>query len=495
LHRLEVDSMVSRLLTKTKYMNGLQCPRLLWIAFNQPGSLPATDIVSQHIFDQGHEVDELGKKLYPNGIDITTDSFTKNIQNTNEHLGKGRPIFQAGFKAADLYSRIDVLLPNGKGDWELVEVKSSTEIKPEHYPDVAFQRYCCQKAGLTITKCLVARVNNKYVRKGDIDPKEFFIFEDVTDAANGAAIGIESAVAEMFQVMAFPECPKCPISAKCRQPYDCPLLDGCYSFLPEHHVLTLYYGKQTGFALLSSGVQHIKDIPPEFRLTPNQKIQRECILGNAPHIDKKAVQAFLGNLRYPIAYFDFETINPAIPLYDGMRPYQKVPFQFSLVVVPNESAEPQQFSFLAKTADDPRPALLAEMKKYIPDSGSIVVYNKGFEGPILKQLGESFPRYREWLDSLAPRLEDLLEPFRKFHYYHPEQKGSVSMKKVLPALTGRSYEGMDINEGEIASVLYWDVTHKPAPEAVRQKVYADLERYCGLDTDGMRSIIEQLKCL
>jgi hypothetical protein len=99
------------------------------------------------------------------------------------------------------------------------------------------------------------------------------------------------------------------------------------------------------------------------------------------------------------------------------------------------------------------------------------------------------------LDSLAPRLEDLLEPFRKFHYYHPEQKGSVSMKKVLPALTGRSYERMDINEGEIASVLYWNVTHRPSPEITRQKVYADLEKYCGLDTDGMRSIIEQLKRL
>lgn len=184
----------------------------------------------------------------------------------------------------------------------------------------------------------------------------------------------------------------------------------------------------------------------------------------------------MDNLRYPIAYLDFETINPAIPLYYGMRPYQKIPFQFSLIVVPGEGAEPRQFSFLAKTADDPRPALLAEMKRHVPDTGSIVVYNQGFEGPILKQLGESFPGCREWLDSLAIRLEDLLEPFRKFHYYHPAQKGSVSLKEVLPALTGRSYDGMGINEGEIASVLYWNVTHKTASEAERQKVYADLEK-------------------
>jgi hypothetical protein len=465
------------------------------MAFNQPESIPATDIVSQHIFDQGHEVDELGKKLHPGGIDIPTDSFNKNIQLTKEYLSSYKPLFQAGFKAADLYSRVDILVPDGKGAWEIVEVKSSTEIKDEHYPDVAFQRYCCQKAGLAISGCYIARVNNKYVRKGDIDPKDYLIKEDITGLVNGVAVGIESVVDEMFQVIASPECPACILSAKCRQPRDCSLLDDCQSFLPEQNVLTLYYRKQTGYELLSNGVQCIKDISPQFRLTPNQNVQRECVLTDAPHIDREAVHAFLDNLMYPIAYFDFETINPAIPLYDGTRPYQKIPFQFSLVVVPNEGAEPQRFSFLVKTADDPRPALLAEMKKDIPGNGSIVVYNKGFEGPILKQLGESFLAYREWLGSLAPRLLDLWEPFKKFHYYHPAQKGSVSMKEVLPALTGRSYAGMDINEGETASVLYWNVTHKYAPEAEKQKVYTDLEKYCGLDTDGMRSIVEQLKRL
>ncbi len=487
--------MASRLLTKTKYLNGLQCHRLLWMAFNQPESLPAIDIVSQHIFGQGNEVDKLAKKLYPTGVNIAAVSFVDTINKTRAQLDKGRPIFQAGFKAGDSYSRVDILLPGGNGGWELVEVKSSTQVKPEHYPDVAFQRYCCEKAGLSISKCSVATVNNKYVRKGDVDPQEFFVIEDVTEQADSVAVGMEDAIAAMFKVIALPECPQLNLSPKCRDPRDCPLIEDCQLSLPDHHVLTLYYGKQAGYALLSQGVQCIKDIPDGFKLTAIQRIQRECVLTDEPHIDGEALQVFLGNLRYPIAYFDFETINPAIPLYDGMRPYQKIPFQFSLVVVPNEDAEPQCFSFLAKSADDPRHALLAEMKRQIPDIGSIVVYNKGFEGPILKQLGESFLGYREWLDGLAPRLYDLWEPFKKFHFYHPEQQGSTSIKHLLPTLTGRSYEGMEIADGETASVLYWNVTHEPAAEVERQKVYSDLEKYCGLDTDGMRSIVERLQCL
>lgn len=473
--------MASKLLTKTKYLNGLQCYRLLWMECNQPKSLPRPDAVSQHIFEQGHDVDQLAKRLYPEGVDIVAD-------------GK-RPVFQAGFNAGNLYSRVDILLPGDGSNWELIEVKSSTEVKAEHYPDVAFQRYCCQKAGLSIARCRVARVNNKYVRKGAIDPQEFFVIDDVTAAADGATAGMEDNISAMLKVIASPECPGANLSPKCRTPRDCLLTDDCHSVLPDHNVLTLYYGKQAGYALLAQGVQSIKDIADSFKLTASQRIQRECLLTNEPHIDEEAVQAFLDTLAYPITYFDFETINPAIPLYDGTSPYQKIPFQFSAVVVSAEGAEPQQFSFLAKTPEDQRSTLLGEMKKHLPDNGSIVVYNKGFEGAIFKQLGEAFPEYREWLDGLAPRLADLWEPFKKFHYYHPEQRGSASIKKVLPALTGRSYEGMDIADGETAAVLYWNVTHKPAWEAERQKVYADLEKYCGLDTDGMRSIVEQLKRL
>jgi len=494
-HRLEVDRMVSKLLTKTKFLSGLRCNRLLWIVCNQPEDLPAVDIGTQHIFDQGQEIDELAKKLYPNGIYVSGDSFTDQVRKTREYLGMGRPLFQAGFKAADLYSRVDVLLPDSNGNWELVEVKSSTEVKPEHYPDVAFQRYCCQKVGLSISKCSIARVNNKYVREGDIDPQEFFITEDVTGLANGAAIGLDDTIAAMIEVMASSDCPPLNLSPKCRDPRDCPLFDDCHSSLPDHNVLTLYRGKQTGYSLLSQGIQCIKDIPASSKLSANQKIQKECILANAPYIDREALQAFLGCLEYPISYFDFETINPAVPLYDGMRPYQKIPFQFSLVVIPAKGAEPHQFSFLARSSDDPRPALLTEMKRRIPDQGSIVVYNKGFEGPILKQLGESFPGYREWLEGLVPRLEDLWDPFKKFQYYHPEQRGSASIKHVLPALTGQGYEKLEIADGETASVLYWNVTYKPASKAERQKVYADLETYCGLDTEGMRLIVDQLRSL
>jgi hypothetical protein len=453
--------------------------------------IPPPDLAGRHVFEQGNLVDVLGKKLFPDGVDIPIQPFNENISRATRSLTLGKPLFQAGLKASDLYARTDVLAPTGDGAWEIIDVKSATEVKEEYHADLAFQRHCARQTGLRISGCKVARVNNRYVRKGDIDPHQFFVVEDITLEADAASKEMDAAIAEMLALMASPDSPENAIGPECAKPYDCPLWDSCHSFLPEHHVLTLYYGKKAGYALLSEGIACIGDIPEGWELTPSQKVQRDCVLAGKPHIDRAALRAFLDRLVYPVSYFDFETINPAIPLYDGMRPYQKIPFQFSLVVAPREG-DPKRFSFLAKTPADPRPALLAEMKRRLPEQGSIVAYNKAFEAGVLKDLGEAFPDYREWLDGVINRLVDLWEPFKKFHYYHPSQEGSGSMKKVLPALTGRSYDGMEIAEGEAASVLYWNVTHKPAPEADRLKVYTDLEEYCGLDTEGMRLIVAEL---
>jgi len=201
----------------------------------------------------------------------------------------------------------------------------------------------------------------------------------------------------------------------------------------------------------------------------------------------------LSSLQYPLYFFDFETISPAVPLFDGTKPYQKIPFQFSLHVVRTENDKPEHFSFLSEGAKDPRPELLSELKKVLGDKGSTVVYNQAFEKGILEALGIVFPDYSNWIEGVISRLVDLLIPFRNFDYYHPAQKGSASLKAVLPALTGISYMGMNIGNGEDASIAFLAVTFGDVSDEVRNKVREDLEEYCGLDTEGMIRIIDRLR--
>ena len=142
-----------------------------------------------------------------------------------------------------------------------------------------------------------------------------------------------------------------------------------------------------------------------------------------PHVDAAAIRAFLQRLSYPLYFLDFETIGPAIPLYDRSRPYVQIPFQFSLHRVEFEGALPTHFEFLADGTADPRPDVLLRLKNLLGHSGSIIGYNVDFEIACLKGCAEVFPEYQNWVDSLLPRFVDLYDVFDDLSYYHPSQNG------------------------------------------------------------------------
>ncbi|MFC1988967.1 DUF2779 domain-containing protein [Chloroflexota bacterium] len=483
--------MVSKLLSKTKYITGLQCPRLIWIEIHEPGKIPETDPVTQYVFDQGHLVGELAKRLFPDGIDIPTEDFMGNISTTRELLKERKPLFEAGILAGKLYSRVDILSPAGEEGWDIVEVKSSTSVKDVHINDVAFQRYCCNQSGLNIRKCYLALINNRYVKDREIDPEGLFNIHDVTDKMEEAGVGIQDKIDGILEVINQKTCPEMTIGPHCRDPYECQLTD-CWDSLPEHNIFSLYYGGKKAFEMYNSGIVTVGEIPADYKLNNKQRIQQACVASGEPHIDREAIHGFLSSLEYPLYYLDFETIGPAVPLFDGIRPYQNIPFQFSLHVVKDEFSQPEHFSFLAGGTNDPRPTLLAELKKAIGNEGSIIAYNKGFEEGILRDLAPAFPEYSDWIEQVCSRLVDLLVPFRNFDYYNPAQKGSASLKAVLPAITGRGYEDLDISDGQVASVTFLAATYGDMPEAERTQIMENLEKYCGRDTEGMIWIVDKL---
>jgi len=480
------------LLSKSLYLNGLQCPRYIWIQFHEPERVPEPDSVTQHIFNQGHEVGYLAKKLFPGGIDIPQDDFMGNIEKTNELLNDRKPLFEAGILADKLYSRVDILSPAGEDQWDIFEVKSSTSVKDVHINDVAFQRHCCGQYGLNIRNCNLVLINNQYVRNGEIDPKGLFNIHDVTDKVDEASIGIQDKIDNIIEVVNRDTCPEMVIGPHCRDPYECPLTD-CWEHLPEHSVFSLYWGGKKAFEMYNNGVLTVSDIPVDYGLNGKQLIQQAAVVSGEPHIDKEAIREFLSLLEYPLYYLDFETIGPAIPLFDGVRPYQDVPFQYSLHVVQDEKSELVHYSYLTNGASDPRPGLLAELKKVLGNSGSIIAYNKGFEEGCLRDMAAAFPEYSGWIEQICNRLLDLLSPFSNFYYYHPLQKGSASLKAVLPAITGKGYEDLDISDGQVASLSFLSANYGEISEEDRIKVMIDLEKYCGRDTEGMIWIVDKLR--
>lgn len=487
-------------LSKTGYVNGLACKKWLWLDFNAPDRLPQPDSSAQFLLDQGRQVGELARSRYPRGELLPPGSPRENDRLSRKLLDKRVPLFEAGFIHPNglCYARADVLVPMGNGAWDVVEVKSAGSIKEEHLHDLAFQRHCYAAAGLNVRECHILHINTKYERSGEIDLAQLFQEVDISEAVEAAAPTVGSHITELLKVASAKECPEFGRG----EPFhddDAGVHsdDSVWRDHPGSDIQQLYRGGKQALALLESGVFKISDIPESVSLKGNQVIQHAAHTSGQVHVDRDEIAAFLEGLVYPLHFVDFETFGTAIPIFDGARPYQQIPFQFSVHVVMAPGQKPLHHSFLSMKREDPRRRFLESLRTSIGPSGSLVAYNQSFEKKILADLAVSLPEYAEWVDATSRRFVDLMSPFRQFAYYNPAQGGSASLKEVLPAVTGQGYGGFEIANGTDASIAYLRVTFGTHNEWERSSQGVDetrraLERYCGRDTEGMVWIVEKL---
>ncbi len=232
-------------ISKSKYLNGLQCDKLLWYYYNAKDEIPETDAAKQAIFDQGHIVGEFAKKLFPDGLEVAEGivDFKQVIEHSMELIKHRKPLFEAAFMFDNGYARADILNPVGKKQWDIIEVKSSTQVKDINLHDLALQWYTYSGAGLDLRKCHLMHINNQYVRSGDVDPKQLFATEDVTERVMELLPEIKKNLKGMRDVIAQKKVPNVPIGPHCSDPYDCAMTEVCWKFLPEHNPTTLYYAK------------------------------------------------------------------------------------------------------------------------------------------------------------------------------------------------------------------------------------------------------------
>ncbi|MFH1376434.1 MAG: DUF2779 domain-containing protein [Candidatus Woesearchaeota archaeon] len=484
---------MTRVLTKSKYILGLECPRHLWITFNQPEKIRKATLAEEFKFSEGDKVGQLAKTLFSDGIDLPVENYSENLEKTKESMKKGKPLFEAGFAFENCFSRADILVPAGK-EWDIIEVKSGTEVKDINVHDVSFQKYVYESSGLRIRKCFLMHLNKEYFRKGKLDAKKLLVQEDITSQVN-AIKGVKERIDEMFKIISLDKPSKAGllIDKMIKEGnHDC-FTENCIDGLPENHVFCLYRGGKLACELFENGIMHIKDIPLHVKLNGKQNIQRECEIEKKIYTDIEGIKQFLATLKYPVYYLDFETFSTAIPMFDGLKCYSQVPFQFSLHIAKKEGSKPEHHAFLYYGNGDSREEFALALKKMIGSKGTVLVYNQSFEIGRLKELAEFFPEHKKWIENVLKRIVDLLVPFREFRYYNPKQQGSASIKDVLPAITGKSYKGMEIGDGGTASAEFFRVTYGDCPDAEKKKVRDNLLRYCELDTMAEVLIVEKLK--
>lgn len=479
-------------IAKSGYLRGLQCELLLWTHYNEYESIPKPGPAQQAIFDLGHRVGALAQQLWPEGVEVPHSwELPETHGQTLQLFPERRPIFEASFLADRRYCRVDILEPNEDGSWNLIEVKAGTKVKPINEHDVSFQAATLRRAGIELDEIHLMHVDREYLLHGEFDIEGFFRRERVTAIARAGRDEADARAEHMLAVIDGPR-PTVPIGTHCDKPYECPLKPMCWREVPADSPMSLYrFPAPRAFEHYHAGRTSLLQIPSD-ELNPVQRIQQEATRSGRAHLDPPALRRWLDRLRHPLYHLDFETMSPGVPLFEGTRPYQRIPFQFSLHVQDTPGAEPRHLEFLHEEATDPRPALIEALHAIGPE-GTVLVYNQSFEKGVLLELARDFPTEAAFLHELVRRIEDLIVPFRAFHLYHPAQHGSCSIKRVLPAFTELGYEGLGIQEGETASMEYLRAVYGEPAAPDRGAVLARLREYCRLDTRAMVELLDVVR--
>jgi len=485
-------------ISKSQYTRGLQCLKSLWL-YNYRRDL-ADEITpsKQAIFDQGHEVGALARRYFPGGVllDEDREHTEQALARTTELIKEGvKTLYEAAFFAEGVLVRCDIVRKVG-GAWHLIEVKSSTQLKEQHLPDIAIQKYIMEAAGYKVAKSFLMVINTDFVKHGPIDPREFFTLLEVTQELAEAEAEVPANLEAFFKTLSDPARePAIKFGCHCSSPYECDFSGYCWKDVPDYSVFNLPHLKpEAKEALRDKGILDITRLPGDIRLSSAAAdIVRVASTGK-PIIDKKAVKAFLDGLKYPLYHLDFETINPGIPLFDGYRPYQQVTFQASLHIERKPGAVPEHYEYLAEPGTDPRRPMIDFLLDHIGAEGTPLAYNKSFETGRIREMAAFSPEHARKLEALADRFVDLMSPFRSRHVFLPAFQGSYSMKAVLPALVpDMTYAGMAVANGDDAQTAYKALLSGKLPPAEAAQLKKDLLCYCGQDTLAMVKVLDRLK--
>lgn len=464
-------------LTKSKFLAGRQCHKRLWQQYHEP-------IQQEHdtppVVEIGIEVGRLAHKLFAGGVLAYADgdSSSKALAVTLAHISASvaPAIFEATIGVGRLLARVDILERVTPHGWAICEVKSSTEVKDSHIDDVAFQLYVARECGLTVHRIEIIHVNREYIReRGEIDVGNYFRRADVTEQANDRSRDLARAINQMFGVIDAPNSPEIEPWSHCHDPYTCEFWDRCTADKPSDWIFYLpRLGQNRAEALQEMGVESIAKIPDSIDLTTRQAIIRDAHRAGRPYISN----GFAGKLYAfspPAFYLDFETMSPAIPVYPGTRPYERIPFQWSL----HHRSGTRQLThsgFLADGRDDPREAFATSLIRALGASETPIVVYSHFERSTLEQLAETLKRHSNSIAHVIPRLRDLLAVLRE-HVYFPAFGCSYSLKDVAPVLA--------------PTVGYDDLEHVADGSAAAWVFERIAAGRCGGDEDTLRRALEE----
>lgn len=489
-------------LSKTDFGEYLKCAKCLWLKKNNSDLYipPAITEFNQKLIDEGYEVEQYARQIFGQGALVQGRNEKAAIETKELIEQKASPIFQATFISEDgLLAKIDVLVYNEFSDsWTIYEVKSSTAIKTgrdeNNIYDVAFQKLVMTTVGVPVEQTYIIHLNKEFKKNGDIEIFDLFSITDISDQVDQELAMIKMHALEALKFLGREEI----------ELNDCTCLyssrrNHCSSFnvlnqdVPDYSIHDIARISAKGLRdLVDSLIINIVDIPEDFKLTPNQRVQVDLEKSQVPKINVDEIRNTISELEYPLIFLDYETYVSAIPKVEKFSPHQHIPFQVSIHIL-DENTNLEHFEYLAENINNAPVDLIEFLIETIPQKGSLISWHASFENTRNTQIGEIYPEYKEFLLNLNERTFDLERIF-KDDYKHPGFKGKTSIKKVLPVLCPEfSYQDLEIQSGTDAMEGWHRTIFEELNRSERAELQKSLLEYCELDTLAMVKIFKHLR--
>jgi Domain of unknown function(DUF2779) len=491
-----------RNLSKSKLLAFRQCPKRLWLEVHRPELREQTS-TTLATFRIGHTVGEIARRLYdPSGsgavINAQAEGVAQALALTTVLLNSSAPIFEAGFAAEGAVVFADVMLPIGEGpsrSWRMVEVKSSTSVNDYHRDDIAIQAFVALAAGVSLDSIAVAHIDSEWIYPGEENYQGLLIESDLADETFERGEEVREWIAVAHGVVQDRFEPQVRTGTHCHDPYECSFRTYCKSLEPQALYPVEWLPRMQANAVKNlietRAIRDLRDVPDEYLNDIQRRVKAQTLSGQ-PFFDQAGAAMELAQYQLPHGFLDFETIQFAVPIWEGTSPYQQIPFQLSHHRL-TETGELDHSEFLDLSGEDPSRAFAEALIAACGTIGSVFAYNASFEIARIKELSKRFPALGGQLIAISERVVDLL-PIARRYYYHPQQEGSWSLKSILPTIVpDLSYEKLDgIKNGSLAAAAYVEAINIRTTFDQKGRISRQLLDYCFLDTYALVRIWQYL---
>jgi Domain of unknown function(DUF2779) len=483
-------------LSKSTFLRSVQCQKSLYLYKNFIQLRDAQSAEQTAIFSRGNRVGKMAQQLFPNGVDATptkTYDYRAAVSNTLRYIEQGAEvIYEAAFQAQGVLAIMDILVKK-ENLWYAYEVKSSTKISQTYLMDAALQYWVIQQSGVALQDISIVTINNQYILEKKLEVAKLFTISSVKEDVVKKQAFVQQKMDEAKQTISNARMPDVAIGTHCFSPYTCDFKGNCFKNIPSNSVFDISgISKEEQFNLYNNGITTLDALPNNIELAGITKMYLSSIRQNSIIINKEKIAAFLNQISYPLYFIDFEIFMPAVPLFKGTKPYQHIPFQFSVIYKQSSDALELHAEFLSEQSVDPRKPFVEAFLKSTKNVGTILAYDTLMEKGILNSLKNDFPEYADDLQERINRLKDMSEPFQQKWFYHHAMKNSFSIKNMVDVLVPElSYKNLGIQTGSVAMIAFENLQTETDIFKISE-TRQNLLEYCKQDTLAMLYLFQIL---